>query len=181
MKNCKYRDKVINYIDGQLNYQEAYDFESHLKTCGSCQKEIIEFKRVYEILDNDEVPVPEQGFFDKLRIRIRMKEIILKPSPVWQITRIAAPVLAVLVVVFLIFNKPRGTIEITVPISSLLQNEDFNNLLLDRIIDDKVVTHFTTLEDYFTPNIEEYLNEFSEDEKVEFIKIITEKFRNLGV
>lgn len=179
MKSCPFEKKVIDYIEGEMSLGEVSDFENHLTGCDRCQKEVAELKRFHQILANDEVPIPNSAFFDKLKVRIRQKEIVHRRYPVWQLVRIFVPAAVVILMIFVLFNRPKHTVEILVPISGLLEDKDFNNLLLDKIIDERMFAHFSALEEYFIPDIEGSVSEFDAEQKSEFIKILSEKFRCL--
>ena len=78
MKKCKFEDKVIDYLEGQLLPQDLYNFEKHLPSCELCQNEIVDLKNLYKVLENDEIPIPEPEFFDNLKIKIRQRKITCK-------------------------------------------------------------------------------------------------------
>lgn len=175
MKNCKFKDRVIDYIEGLMDNQNIIVFENHLKECGVCREELSAMKKIYEIMNKDTISIPEKEFFEKLKNKIRQQEIIIK-NPLWKILGILAPVLGVLIFVLLFNLRRERSVEIAVSISNLAQDEYLNTLLLERIVDNNTVNQFNVLEEYFTADIEQGLKELTADEKKEFIKIINEKY-----
>ncbi len=176
MKKCRYRKNIIDYIEELLPLEERANFENHLKTCADCQKEVRETKRLSEIMDKDEVPKPDWRFFEKLRLQIPKREVDYK-LPLWKIFSILGPALTIFIIILLFNLKTRQVVEFSIPISNLLEDEALNSLLLDRIIDKEIITNFETLEEYFSPTIEQDLNEMDRDELKVFMEVIRERYK----
>lgn len=175
MKGCKFKERALDYIEGLLDEQHKTIFEAHLKECNVCQKEWSVIKKIYGVIDKDTVPIPEEEIFVKIKNKVCQQEIVLS-KPLWKILGILAPVLGVLVFM-LLFNQPKEqSLEISVPISNLAQDKYFNALLLERIIDNNIVSQFNALEEHFIVDIEQGLKELTTNEQQEFIKMMTEKY-----
>jgi len=178
MKSCKKSDLIIAYLDRMLDPNDALLFEDHINICPFCQEEIAAYKRTFEILDADEVPVPEPAYFDRLKTAIRQNIIRPGQKTLWTIVKVLVPVAAVLIL-FVVLHKPKGTVEMSVDVSSIIQDENFNNMLLGKIIDDRIVEQFNALEDYYASDIEENIGELSSAEKTEFIKRLSAKYNKI--
>jgi len=176
MKRCMIGGKIIDYIEGLLSDKDRLDFENHLKFCNYCQKEIEEYKKLYDIFKYDEVPAPEQEFFEKLKIKGHQREIVYKRYPVWKTLGILSPAAMAALIIFVLLKPSRQTIEISIPVSNLLESKDISYLLLDRVVDEKLSKQFTALEEYFQPDVEESINELAREEKEEFIKKVHSKY-----
>lgn len=175
MKVCEYRDKIIDYIEGLLDERQKTIFENHIKVCDVCKKELSEMKRLYEIMDKDIISIPEEANFANIKQRARQEEIVLR-KPHWNIWNIFVPVLGALVFILLINKNKEQTLEISVPISNLSQDQYFNVLLLERIIDNSMVNQLNRLEEFFSADLEEGLKELTVDECEQFIEIMKEKY-----
>uniref|UniRef100_A0A7C4TAD6 Zf-HC2 domain-containing protein n=1 Tax=candidate division WOR-3 bacterium TaxID=2052148 RepID=A0A7C4TAD6_UNCW3 len=176
MKRCRFNKRIIDYIEDLMTEQDRFAFENHLKTCKDCEKEVSQIKKIYEILDREEVPMPSREFFEGLKSQIRIKRIPYR-LPFWKIFGILAPVLGIIIFIILFNQKGERVIEIAVPISNLTLDEDLNRLLLDKIIDEKIINQFSVLEEYFAPDIEEYLENMNKDEIKDLIEIIDGRYQ----
>ncbi|MEO0190475.1 MAG: zf-HC2 domain-containing protein [candidate division WOR-3 bacterium] len=174
MKSCRYSKNIIDYIEGLMPLNERADFESHLKICSDCQKEVNEIKKLYEILNKDEVPELNGIFFEDIRMRISKKEIYYK-LPLWKIFGILVPMLTVFILILLNL-KTEQMVEFSIPVSELLDDEYLNSLLLDKIIDKKIITNFEILEEYLTPTVEQDLDEMNKDELKVFMEVLSQRY-----
>jgi anti-sigma factor RsiW len=172
-KRCK--EKLLDYLEHQLGDAEHREIEEHLQQCSLCQKEYLSLKKLYGILDRDEVIQPEEQFFDDLKVRVRQKDITPQRSPAWKIARVLVPV-AVTAAIVLLLYRPSQTTEISVPVADLLEDRNIAQYALSRIVDDALVDELTEIEDQFLFDIDEVLDEFTDKQKEQFIKILYEKY-----
>ncbi len=175
MKVCAFKEKVIDYFEGCIPAEDKAIFESHLKDCSVCQNELSALKKLREIMDEDIVNMPGKEFFDRLREKIRQQELAVK-RPRWGILGILIPVLSVLIIfVFLNLKKDRF-VEITINTFNLSQDKYLNALLLDRVIDDEISIKLGALEEYFSGDIEQGLDELTTEEEQELLKTIKDRY-----
>jgi predicted anti-sigma-YlaC factor YlaD len=172
-KKCK--EKLLDYLEHLLSDAEQKEFEEHLQQCSSCQKEYLSLKKLYGILDRDEVILPETQFFDDLKVTVRQKDSTPQRSSVWKITRVLIPV-AVTAAIVLLLYQPSQTTEISVPVADLLEDRDIASYALSQIVDDALVNELTGIEDQFMYDIDEILDELSAEQKAQFIKVLYEKY-----
>lgn len=175
MRKCGFNERVIDYIEGALGVDDSLTFEEHLKTCELCQREVNEIKKVYEIMDKDVVPEVEKEFFERLKVQVRQMEIVHK-RPYWRIFRILVPIFAVLALIVVPKLRHENRVEISISVSNLVETGELNYLLLDRVIDEEILSQFEILEEDFTSNIESGLEELSVDEKKNLIESIRKRY-----
>ncbi len=175
MNDCQFKDQIINYIEGLMDIESRAIFEKHLKECPACQKELLAVKKVYEIIDKDEVIVPPKEFFEQLKDNVRRKEIVIK-RPFWKIIGVLAPVLGVLVFVLFFIQGKEQSVEMTISVSNISQDEYLNTLLLERIIDNDIADQFNQLEEYLELDVEQSVRNLTADEKEIFLKLISIKY-----
>jgi predicted anti-sigma-YlaC factor YlaD len=176
MNTCKkFKGKLLDYLEHQLSDAEHREFDEHLQQCSLCQKEYRALTKLYNILDKDKVILPEAQFFDDLKIKVRQKDITPRRLSVWKITRVLVPV-AVTAAIVLFFYKPSKTTEIAVPVADLLEDRNIASLALSRLVDDALVDEFSEIEDQFLFDIDDALNEFTDEQKEQFIKVLYEKY-----
>lgn len=100
--------QIPDYLDGNLNKSEERAFETHINSCGDCQKELEEMKTFLTVLDKD-VPAPSDRLKTKFESALEQEklnqgkvvQLETKPSSNWtgNILKIAASI-ALLVAAF---------------------------------------------------------------------------------
>jgi predicted anti-sigma-YlaC factor YlaD len=179
MRICQeFKDKVIDYIEHAMPEQERNRFEQHLNSCKHCQQEYTRVKELYELLDKDVVPVPEQAFFDELKISVRQREIRLRKFRVSRLVKVLIPAFAVVMLALYVL-RPENTVRISVPTSVLLEDETIAKISLGGIIDDKLVNDLIVVEDDLPIDIDETIHGLSDVEKAEFIEILDKELSKL--
>ena len=108
----EFNKKIIDYIENQLTEYEHKKFKEHLQRCKQCQGEYNRVKKLYEILDKDAVILPEQEFFENLKIRVRQKTWVPRKSYIKRILKILVPVFAAVIIFVLLNNRLRHYLRI---------------------------------------------------------------------
>lgn len=178
MKDCKDKERLIDFLEGTMSPEELTLFKKHLEECDLCRNESIELKKLYDLIDKDEVLLPEREFFEQLKENIRKKEIPLRKS-IWKTFGILAPAFGLIIFLILSNIKREEFVEVSIPTALLLQDENFNNLLLDRILNDELMDQFRIIEEYIQADAEQALMEMTLDERDEFINLIMSKYKDM--
>ncbi|MDF0707899.1 HEAT repeat domain-containing protein [Flagellimonas okinawensis] len=94
-------DQIPDYLDGNLNKSEGSAFESHIRQCADCKKELEEMKSFFNVLDED-VPVPSDRLKAKFEAALEQEKmnqgkvvtLESKPSSNWtgNVLKIAASI-----------------------------------------------------------------------------------------
>jgi hypothetical protein len=172
----EFNKKIIDYLEHQLSDEDEKVFSEHLKHCEQCQKDYAKLKNLYALLDKDEVILPEQEFFENLKIKIRQKTLIIKKSSIWKIAKILVPV-AVAAVLLLILYRPNGTVEIAVPTSILLEDKEIASLGLEGVVDDQLIQDLEIVEEYLLSyDVDKLIEELSEAERSQLIGALYKKY-----
>jgi hypothetical protein len=181
MKDCGYRDCLIDYIEVPLNETRRQEIEEHLQKCPACATEIVRLRRLYGLLNDDPVVVPEPGFWRQVQDRVRQEEVMLPAqSPRssfawWKLAPVLVPVLvAVVVLVFL--PRPPRTISIPVSLENVIHGSNLDSLMLDRMIDDQLVESLNQIEPDFEAKLDEVITELNHAEKEALIKKIIDQY-----
>ena len=70
MKCSECKKLLVDYSDGNLDYQQSVDVQSHLADCESCRHELVGLRNSLEMLKSDSVlmkePVPPVDFTERL-------------------------------------------------------------------------------------------------------------------
>lgn len=174
MKRCKNSDRVLDYIEGLMDNQERVIFEDHFKGCALCRQELSAIKKIYEIMDKDPIVFPKNEFFEEIKNKVRQEEVPVRIS-IKRFWGILAPVVGVFIFLILFNLRKEQSAEISISVWNLLDDEDLNRLLLDRVVDNKIISEFESVEKDFI-SIEQSFFEMTSDEKQEFIKVICQRY-----
>jgi len=178
MNTCEeFKNKLIDYFENQLSEQEYKKYREHLRYCRQCQKEYGAVKKLYEILDTDEVVLPEETFFDDLRLRVRREKMRFRSSILQNIIKIFVPIFAA-AAILLILSRPETTVEIAVPTSALIEDEEIASLSLSGVIDEELIKEMSIIESYLPFEIDETIDGLTNEERAELIKQLYKKCGN---
>lgn len=75
MKCDFYEERIMEYLDGELNPQAKLDLEEHLKNCAHCTKFLLDIQKQYLMLSEMPLLSPTQGFTRKVMAEIRREKI----------------------------------------------------------------------------------------------------------
>jgi anti-sigma factor RsiW len=174
MKECSWvQSRLIDRIEGELHDAETCVFDAHIKECPACRREYEITRRLYSSL-KDEVQVPDDAYWDSLRHRIRQHPVPLRVRHSWfrKLVPIAIPVLVAFVVIVLLSRRPSPTIEMTVPVSELLEDEDIATLALQTIVHDDMLQDLIIIEEFLPFDIDEMIGEMTLQEQQLFIELM---------
>jgi anti-sigma factor RsiW len=70
--NCGHSErKLVAYLDGKLDAAERRQFEAHLAVCAACQERAVEFRSLWEVLDELPMLSPSPAFDSVVRARVQ--------------------------------------------------------------------------------------------------------------
>lgn len=169
---------MVDFLEEQVSSSEREELSNHLDRCPACAREFQELKRLLGILDEDEVILPTTEVFDKMKAGIRLQRTYSKP-----ISRLRVILPKVLVpafitaVLLLIFLWPRnGTVEFSIPVTDLIEDEDIAAIVLMGTIDKRMAKELAAVEDCFLPATEEAIDELTINEGEALIIALNRKY-----
>lgn len=178
MSTCNdFKKHLIDLVEQKLSARDRKRFEEHRAHCASCQKEYHEVKRLYELLDADEVVLPESEFFDRVRRQVREAELPLRGRIVRKIAQVLVPV-ALVVAIILLVSRPEQTVEISVPTAALLEDREIAQLSLDGVVTEQLLNELSNVEEKLSPGLDEMLDDLTEQEKNQFVDELVALYGN---
>ena len=178
MRTCSWiRRCMIDRIEHSLPDNECAEFDEHMKDCPACQGEFNDLQTLYNDLHKDTVPLPDEGYWETLRQRVRQKELHLRTRRSWlrRLVPIAVPVfVAGCIALVVLVRKPQRTVEMTVSVEEMLEDEEIAAIALQTISCDDLIEDFTVIEESLPFDIEEAVSDMTADEKEHFIELITQ-------
>ncbi len=107
MKDCRLiEEKLVDFIEQQLDDETAEQIRQHIKSCASCRKLVEDFNAIWTSVDVDKIKELEPPPFFKTRLGARLDDVIDRESakPFWRklfpTFQPAAIVVALLLAVF---------------------------------------------------------------------------------
>ena len=61
----EHAEKLMRYIDGEMNAEERYVFEEHLKTCAECSSQLNEMAALKEVTDTMKIADLPEAVWEK--------------------------------------------------------------------------------------------------------------------
>jgi len=178
MNICEeFKNRLIDYVENHLSEQEYKRYYEHLRCCRQCQKEYGEVKKLYKILDTDEVVLPEEAFFDDLRSRVRREKMRFRSSFLQKLMRIFVPIFAA-AIILLILSRPETTVEIAVPTSALIADREIASLSLSGVIDEELIEQMSIVDNYLSFEMDETIDELTSEEQAVLVEQLYEKYGN---
>ncbi|MBN2620347.1 zf-HC2 domain-containing protein [candidate division WOR-3 bacterium] len=177
MKGCSWvKKRLIDRVEGELNAAETRVFDNHIKECPACKKEYETTRRLYNSL-KDDVRFPDTAYWDSLPRRIRQNPVPLRRQGFWfkKLIPVLIPVIAACMVIVLLSRRPAPTIEMTVPVSALLEDEDIAMLALQTIVHDDMLQDLMVIEEFLPLDIDEMIREMTLQERQLFIELIVKE------
>ena len=192
--NCdKIKNQMSIYLNGELSEKEQKEFELHLTDCQSCQAELTQIKSLYNLFAQvkpvNKISLPEDDFLLQVRRKIRNR-YTQAPSKKFFPRLIPVFATAALLLIFVIgANKyrTRQIAETEKAVSGQKTSIDFvydnldsdtKSLVNDAMLDDVSASSVKSLESEIISNseTEELINNFSDNEKDDFIKTLVNKY-----
>lgn len=178
MKTCSWiRDHIIEYFDGALNGSEREDLLSHVSQCPQCRQEYMRYARLYSLINEDAVPLPPDGVLERIKANARGKEVSASQTTPRRIWRILFPALAAAAVLLVILWPRDRTVEFSVPVATLIEDEDIASIAVAGVVNEDMVRDLAAIEYYLIPEIEQAIDELTVDEKIKFVNCLHDRFR----
>jgi hypothetical protein len=173
MKRCSW---IKRLMESDMSDHDRIEFDRHLKDCERCRQEFNELKLLYSRLHDDEVPLPDDRYWETVRQRVRQREVCIGKKPSWvkRLVPIAVPVIALCIALFVFVIRPSQTVEMIIPVAEILEDEDIAALALERMSHEEIVDDFEVIEESLPLDIEEAFSEMTSEEKELFIEFLTQ-------
>jgi hypothetical protein len=193
MKCAKVQSLLTLYLDNELSEKQKRELELHLTGCKSCQTEFSQVKSMYQLFAQvkpvNKMSFPDDNFLLQVRRKIRNryaqaphKKFFPRLVPVF-----ATAALLLLFVIGVNTYRTRQIAETEKAVSGERVSTDFiydnldndtKSLVNDAMLDDISASSAKNLESEIISNTatEELINNFSDNEKEDFIKTLNDKY-----
>ncbi len=167
---------MIDLIEDELTAAEKKWLLRHLSDCVDCSKEYKRLKKLYGLMDRDGIQLPPQEFFDHVRSTAKQGVTDRRKLSLKQIAKILVPSLAAAAILILILRPSNNAVEWSVPVSSLIEDEDVAYVAMQGIVTEELVKDLILLEDQLPFDPEEEIEGLTVDEKKRLIDVLNQKY-----
>ena len=176
MIDCqKCRTLLIDFHEENLEERIASDISEHLKNCGECQKIYQEFVKVGLLLDQDKITLPLDDWFESLKRKIRQETPDIKAR--YYLKWIPVPIaIAAIIILFFLFPRRTGSVEMDIPTSYLLEDNEIAARTLKELIDADLIADLEGFEQWELENNEFIIDDMNREEKEDLIREINELY-----
>ncbi len=171
----KVKERLLEYLEGGLPLRERREIREHLRVCKECNREIESLKRLFSILDREDIPEPEEEFWRRLPERVYIQ---LNRSQRLHRIIIAIAASVVIVIGGLLLFKYTHKEKVTYPISESISPIDTlsdlivmakNREEIERIVFKEIAPKDLSVlesEEIEESDIDELIDELSNEEKL---------------
>ena len=176
MSKDSFREKLVAYLDGQLDASERSELEEHLEVCYGCRRELEALRAVLNLTRAD-VPSRFAG--------VRWKVPAPRPFPWWRWVWVPAAAAALLLAIIFggdaILKRPVAPQEgwVVVEGDSLSADEGLELALLLISEDEELMQGLESYEEAFPTDIYSEIEELNEEEKAALISLLEEMTEGL--
>jgi predicted anti-sigma-YlaC factor YlaD len=179
MKDCiLYQEEMIDHLDGRLRAEASKKLLAHLAICSECREEYRLLERLYGILDEDRISLPPRSVLENVKVRAREKASRSKRASLRQLTRILIPTFAVATLIILMLRGKEDTVEISVPVANLIEDEEIADIAISGIVDRALLEEISDVEEYLSFDNDEAIQEMTHSQKQELINVLNRKYAN---
>ena len=171
MSRDLFRDKLVAYLDGQLNASERSELEKHLKKCYGCQRELEALRAALNLTRADAPPR-----FAGVRWKVPAPRRVRWWRWVWVPAAAAALILAVIFGGDAVLKHEVEAREewVVVEDDSLSADEGMELAVMLVVEDDGLMQGLESYEEAFPTDIYGEIDELSKEEKAALISLLEE-------
>lgn len=178
MKICEEFTKyMVDCLEKQLSPEDRVRLLTHIEQCADCKKEYQRLENLYGIMDKDDVTFPPQEYFETIKAVVGKQWLRPKRLSLKGILKILIPTFAAAAIIMVVLKPPSKTIEYSIPVDNLIQDEEIAEVAIDGIIDEEIAKEILAMEDYLLVDTDEAIEEFTADEKKEFVNSLHDRYR----
>lgn len=178
MKKCEeFMKQMVDCFEKQLSPANRMRLLAHLEECADCRNEYRRLENLYEIMAKDVVTLPSQEYFERTRVAVRGKGLRSKRLSLKGFLKVLIPTCAAAAILMIVLRQPSKTIYYSIPVDYLIEDVEIAEVAIEGIIDKDIAREIIAMEDYLSLDTDEIIEEFSDDEKKEFVNSLYDKYR----
>ena len=177
MKKCEeYVKRMVDCREKQISLKERARLLAHVEECASCKKEYRRLEKLYGIMEKDDVPLPPRECFETMKVVARKQNPHPKRLSLKGVLKVLVPTFAAAAILLVVLRPPNRTIDYSITVDNLIEDREIAEVAIEGIIDKDVAREIIAMEDCLFVDIDEVIEEFTADEKKEFVNSLYEKY-----
>ena len=177
MKNCDdWQKMMVDLVEQELTPTQKRELVNHLGDCPVCAGEYDRLKKLYKLMDQDRIELPPREFFESMRSTVKQEAAFPRRFPLKEIARILVPAFAAAAVLVLILKPANKVVEWSIPVSSLIEDEDVAYLAMQGIVTEDIAEDLISLEEELSFDAEEEIEGLTNQEKKELIDVLNKEY-----
>jgi hypothetical protein len=178
MKICEEFTKyMVDCLEKQLSPEDRARLLTHMEKCADCKKEYQRLENLYGIMDKDDVTLPPQEYFETIKAAVSKQGLRPKRLSLKGVLKVLIPTFAAAAILMVVLKPPSKTIDYSIPVDNLIQDEEIAEVAIEGIIDKELAREILAMEDYLLVDTDEVIEEFTADEKKEFVNSLYDRYR----
>ncbi|KPK64840.1 hypothetical protein AMJ83_01315 [candidate division WOR_3 bacterium SM23_42] len=178
MKICEeFTRYMVDCLEKQLSAEDRARLMTHIEKCADCRKEYRRLENLYGIMDKDDVTLPPQEYFETIKAVVSKQGLRPKRLPLKVILKVLIPTFTAAAILMVVLRPPSKTIEYSIPVANLIQDEEIAEIAIEGIIDEEIAREILAIEDYLLVDNDDVIEELTADEKKEFVNSLHDKYR----
>ena len=177
MSKClHYQQQMVEYIENQLARDVQREMFEHIKHCAVCAQECRRLRKLYKVMDEDEVTLPSEDFFEKVKSASRQQVVQQRRMTLTRLARVLVPALAITAIVLVVFSRRNDVVEINIPVTNLIEDEEIAGIAFAGIVNEEVFDEIMNMEDCLVFDNDDEIEEMTIEEKNEFIDSLYHRY-----
>ena len=177
MKKCAhYKAEIIDLMEDQLTAKARDELLEHIEHCVECAQEYRNLQKLNEIMNRDEVMLPPEEMFEQMKSAARKQVVYPKPRLMRQLVMVSLPIFAVAVMLLIILRGRGETVEMSIPVANLLEDEEIAEIAIAGIVSTDILDEIEKYEEQLIFDTEEAIDEMSEAQKSELVDILCRQY-----
>ncbi len=177
MKECThYQRQMIDCAEDKLGPQERKQLLEHMKNCSTCAQEYQQIVRLFGVIAQGRVPLPQRSSFDRIRAAARTQKHERDHTDWKRLIRILIPAFAVAALILITIKPAHQIVEISIPVANLIEDDEIADIVIAGVVDISLIQEIASMEEYLSFDNEEAIEEMTREEKDEFVNSLNRKY-----
>lgn len=177
MKNCtRFKQQMLDCAEDKLGTRERNRLLEHIKVCATCAREYQQIRKLFSIMADDRVPLPEQSSFDRIRAAAKRQAPRHEYETLKILSRIFVPALALAAILVITLRPTKPTVEMSIPVANLLEDDEIAGFVINGIVDKPLVQEIASMEEYLSFDCDEAIEEMTREEKRLLVNSLNKKY-----
>lgn len=177
MTGCsKRREQIVDLLENHLSDSARAELLDHIKHCPECAREYKQLNNLNRIMDGDIVQYPSQDTFERMKSAARQRAVFPKSRVLRRFFKVSVPAFAVVVILFLMLQRRVDTVDMSIPVAHLLEDEEIAEIAVTGVVNADLVREIEFLEEQLYFETDEAIEELSKEQRNELVSSLRRRY-----